>query len=239
MDLRLGATTVAGALGVGAVALVFVGIPAVALLAAAIGASAPALHRRSQRARREAERRAVWPEAVELLAGSMRAGETIVGSLAVVADRGPEPLRGFFTAIAADHRVGGDLVGALGRAAHAVEDPIADRVVTTLSLIHRVGGRESARVLRTLASFLRDDLALRREVAARQSWTKVAARVAVASPWLVVLLVGLRAEGRSAYSTGTGAVVLLVGAAVSAVGYLLMARLGRVPEPPRCVVIGA
>ena len=92
---------------------------------------------------------------------------------------------------------------------------------------------------RTLASFLREDLALRRKVAARQSWTKVAARVAVASPWLVVLLVGLRAEGRSAYSTGAGAVVLIVGAAVSAVGYLLMARLGRVPEPPRCIAIGA
>lgn len=236
---RAWSTSAAAGLAAASVVLVAFGIPMVAVLAGVVAAGAPVAHRRTTRARAEGARRAAWPEAIELLAGSLRAGETLIGALAVVAERGPEPLRRPFAGIVADHRVTGDLGGALGRAATQIDDAIADRVIVTLSLIHRVGGRESARVLRTLAVFLRDDLAVRREVAARQSWTKVAARVAVASPWLVVVLVGLRAEGRDAYSTFAGSVVLIVGAVVSAVGYALMVRMGKVPQPPRCVMAGA
>ena len=53
-------------------------------------------------------------------------------------------------ALVSDHRVTGDLVGALERMGARVADPIADRVVQTLVLAHRVGGRELGRVLRTL-----------------------------------------------------------------------------------------
>jgi tight adherence protein B len=163
----------------------------------------------------------------------VRAGDTLPAAIGVVADRGPEPLRPVFAAVFRDHRVSGDLCGALERMGATVGDPVADRVTRTLVLAHRVGGRELGRVLRTLADFLREDLASRREIASRQSWTVVAARVSAAAPWLVLLLVASRPQGARAFDTPTGVVVLVAGACVTVVGYRLMLRIGRLPEEPR------
>lgn len=216
-----------------AIALVIVGVPMVALLAGTLSGSAPTWVRKASRNRLLESTRSAWPEAIEMLAGAVRAGETLIAAINVVATRGPEALRPVFDAVVSDQRVSGDLQGALNRVLIPLADTTADQVLATLGLIHRVGGREAGRVLRTFAGFLRDDLALRREVQARQSWTKVAARVAIASPWLVVLLVSARPEGRAAYSTGGGAVMLLVGAVVTIIGYRVMVMTGRIAEPKR------
>jgi tight adherence protein B len=91
-------------------------------------------------------------------------------------------------------------------------------------------------VLRTLSAFVREDVAARREIEARQSWTVVAARVAAAAPWLVLVLVASRPQGARAFDSPTGIIVLLVGGAVTVVGYRLMVRIGRLPDEPRILV---
>ncbi len=215
------------------VALLFVGSLAVAALAGVAGVAAWPIALRN-RARRDARRRrACWPEAVDLLAGALRTGETLPGALGVVAERGPEPLCPAFRRVVADHRLHGDLDAALVRLAEELADPVADQVSATLRIAHRVGGRETIRVLRTLGAFIREDLAVRAEIEARQSWTRVAARVAAAAPWLVLLLVTTRPEAAAAYDSGPGVVVLLVGAAATVTGYRLMVAVGRLPEPHR------
>ena len=104
-----------------------------------------------------------------------------------------------------------------------------------LELVDPSGGVEDliGRVLRTLSAFVRDDVAARREIESRQSWTVVAARVAAASPWLVLLLVASRPQGAHAFDSPAGVGVLLGGAIVTVVGYQLMVRIGRLPEEPR------
>lgn len=237
LDIRQLAISIGAGLGGAAIALVIVGVPMVALLAGVLVGLVPTWVRKASRNRLLESTRSAWPEAIEMLAGAVRAGETLVAAISVVATRGPEALRPVFGGVVADQRVSGDLQGALERTLLPLCDTTADQVLATLGLIHRVGGREAGRVLRTFAGFLRDDLALRREVQARQSWTKVAARVAIASPWLVVLLVSARPEGRAAYSTGAGAVMLLVGAGISIIGYRVMVMTGRISEPKRAVII--
>jgi len=91
-------------------------------------------------------------------------------------------------------------------------------------------------VLRTLGGFLREDLAVRKEIVARQSWTLVAARVAAAAPWLVLVLVASRPQGAAAYDSVTGLLVLAIGAGATALGYRLMIAVGRLPEEPRVLV---
>lgn len=215
--------------------LVALGSPTVAALACVAGVYAPIAY---VRARRRGRRRALlqcWPEVVELLAGAVRAGDTLPAAAAVVAERGPAPLRGAFGALVADHRVSGDFVRALERLGAMLADPTADRVVVTLSVAYRVGGRELGRVLRTLAAFLREDLAIRREIEARQSWTIVAARVAAGAPWLVLLLVATHADALRAYDSVPGIVVLVGGATATVFGYRLMLVLGRLPDEPRMI----
>jgi tight adherence protein B len=232
---RLLAVCVGTAAVGGVLVLTVVGSVAVAAVALLAGGYLPVAIVRSRRRSRRAAQRACWPETVELLAGAVRAGDTLPGALGVVSERGPEALRAPFRAVVADHRLGGDLDGALRRMGVELADPVADRVVATLRLAHRVGGHDLGRVLRTLGAFLREDLAVRREIEARQSWTLVAARVAAASPWLVLLLVASRPQSIEAFDSPSGVVVLVGGALATAVGYRLMVAMGRLPEEPRVV----
>ena len=231
--LQFGFACAACGLALAAGTIVLIGSSTVALVALVGGAYAPVAYHRKQRRSLRAARRRSWPEAIELLAGAVRAGDTLPAAVGVVADRGPEALRSEFRAVVTDHRVSGDLVGSLERLGATLADPVTDRVVATLVLAHRVGGRELGRVLRTLSGFLREDLALRSEIEARQSWTVVAARVAAAAPWLVLLLVASRPQGARAYDSVAGLMVLVFGAVVTTVGYRLMIAMGRLPEEPR------
>lgn len=224
-------------LAAGAVTIVLIGSAGVALVAMLAGTVTPTAYFRARRKSLRAQRRRAWPDAIELLAGAVRAGDTLPAAIGVVADRGPEAVRPLFRAVMSDHRVAGDLAAALERMGATVADPIADRVVRTLVLAHRVGGRELGRLLRTLSEFLREDVATRREIESRQSWTVVAARVSAAAPWLVLMLVASRPEGARAFDSTTGVGVLLGGAAVTAVGYRMMIRLGRLPDEPRVLAV--
>lgn len=231
--------SVAAGLAAMVLTIVVIGSTGVALVAAFGGLVVPATYFRSRRRVVRAARRREWPDAIELLAGAVRAGDTLPAAIGVVAERGPSSLRIVFRSVVTDHRVTGDLVGALERMGAAVADPIADRIVRTLVLAHRVGGSELGRVLRTLSAFLREDIANRREIEARQSWTVIAARVSAAAPWLVLVLVASRPQGAQAFDSPTGVMVLLVGAVVTTIGYRLMMRLGRLPEERRLVSVGA
>ncbi len=223
-------------LALAAVVIVLIGSTTVALVGFCAGIYAPVAYYRTRGKSARRARQQCWPEAIELLAGAVRAGDTLPTAVALVAERGPAPLRAPFRAVVADHRVSGDFVGALERLGAALAEPTADRVVATLVIAHRVGGRELGQVLRTLGGFLREDLAVRKEIVARQSWTLVAARVAAAAPWLVLVLVASRPQGAQAYDSVTGLVVLAAGAAATLLGYRLMVAIGRLPEEPRVLV---
>jgi tight adherence protein B len=227
------AACVATGLAVAAVVALVIGSTAVALVGLIAGAYTPIGYYRARRRALRRARQQCWPEAIELLAGAVRGGDTLPAAAALVAERGPTSLQPAFRALVADHRVSGDFAGALTRLGASLADPTADRVVVTLTIAHRVGGRELGRVLRTLGAFLREDLAVRKEIEARQSWTLVAARVAAAAPWLVLVLVASRPQGAHAYDSMAGLVVLSVGALATVVGYRLMVALGRLPEEPR------
>jgi tight adherence protein B len=96
-----------------------------------------------------------------------------------------------------------------------------------------VGGNELTTVLRNLAAYLRQDAAIRSEVEARQSWIVNAARLGVAAPWIVLLLLSTRPEAAQAYNSPSGTVVILVGLALSVVAYRIMLGIGRLPDERR------
>jgi tight adherence protein B len=198
-----------------------------------LGALVPsALVRRTAR-QRTADRRALWPEVVESLASGVRAGLSLPEALAAVGERGPEPLRPAFAAFGADHRASGRTAEALDRLRERLSDPVGDRVVETVRLAREVGGTDVGTVLRTLAAFLREDARTRAELEARQSWTVNAAKVAVAAPWLVLLVLGSQPETARAYGTGTGMLVLAAGGLACVLAYRAMVRIGRLPAERR------
>lgn len=183
--------------------------------------------------KRTATLRRLWPDVVDHLRSAIRAGLSLPEALIQLGEKGPEELRHVFRDFGADYRAGGQFDPALNRLKVRLADPVADRIVEALRLTREVGGSDLGRLLGTLGEFLRESARTRSELEARQSWTVNAARLAVAAPWIVMVLLATRPEAVAAYNTPMGAAVLLGGLVVSAICYSVMLRIGALPEDQR------
>ncbi|HYH24479.1 MAG TPA: type II secretion system F family protein [Blastococcus sp.] len=184
-------------------------------------------------ARRRADLREVWPEVVDNLASAVRAGLSLPEGLTALSTRGPEVLRPPFARFAAEYRSSGRFGSCLDHLKDDLADPVGDRIVETLRVAREVGGSDLGRVLRTLSSFLREDARARAELETRQGWVVQAARLAIAAPWVVLLLLATQSTTLAAYDSAMGTAVLAGGGAVCLVAYRLMMRIGRLPEDVR------
>ncbi|MDQ6754355.1 MAG: type II secretion system F family protein [Actinomycetota bacterium] len=183
--------------------------------------------------RRTAVLRQLWPDVVDHLRSAIRAGLSLPEALTQLGDKGPLELRHFFVEFGADYRAGGQFDSALEALKERLADPVADRIIEALRLTREVGGSDLGRLLGTLAEFLRENARTRSELEARQSWTVNAARLAIAAPWLVLMLLATRPEAIAAYNSGPGWAVLVGGVAVSLVCYRIMLRIGALPPDER------
>jgi len=183
--------------------------------------------------RRQRELAEVWPEAVDNLASAVRAGLSLAEALTQLGHRGPEPLREPFLAFGADYQVTGRFGDSLDRLKVRLADPVGDRVVEGLRIAREVGGGELGSLLRNLSGFLREDARTRSELESRQAWTVNGARLAVAAPWLVLLMLCFQREVIARYASPAGVVVLAGGALLCLVAYRTMVRIGRLPTERR------
>ncbi len=207
--------------------------PPVAVLFGVMAGFLPVTLVSARRRRRQRDFAEVWPEAVDNLASAVRAGLSLPDALAALAVRGPEPLRPSFAAFALDYQVTGRFGECLDRLKERLADPVGDRVVEGLRIAREVGGGELGRLLRNLSGYLRDEARTRSEMEARQAWTVNGARLAVAAPWLVLLMMSLQTTVIRRYASAAGTVVLLFAAAACLVAYRLMMRIGRLPTERR------
>lgn len=228
----LGACAGAGLLAA-LVALVATAVPMVALIAGLVVGYVPVLLLKRRASRRARQLRGCWPDAVDTLGSAVRAGMSLPEAVIDLSTRGPEPLRPAFARFTAEYRATGSFADALAVLKESLRDPVADRVVVSLGIAREVGGTDLGRVLSTLSEFLREDARTRGEIEARQSWTVNAARIAVAAPWITLLLLCTRPEAVAAYTTPTGTLVLVGSALMTIVAYRVMVGVGRLPDEPR------
>ncbi len=183
--------------------------------------------------KRAAVLRQLWPDVVDHLRSAIRAGLSLPEALIQLGVKGPVELRPVFLEFGADYRAGGQFDPCIRRLKDQLADPVADRIVEALRLTREVGGSDLGRLLGTLAEFLRESARTRSELEARQSWTVNAARLAVAAPWIVLVLLASRPEAVAAYNTPVGAGVLAGGLVISLVSYAAMLRIGALPADER------
>jgi tight adherence protein B len=220
---------------VGLLMLAVSGTPPVAGVFALMAGYLPLAVLRGRARRRQHELAELWPEAVDNLGSAVRAGLSLPEALAQLSERGPEPLREPFATFAADYQASGRFNECLDLLKRRLADPVGDRVVEGLRVARDVGGGDLGRILRTLSTFLRDDLRTRAELEARQAWTVNGARLAVASPWVVLLMLSFQRDVIRRYATPGGAAVLVAGAVLCLLAYRLMVRLGRLPAERRVI----
>lgn len=233
----VGVAALCGCAGLGAVGLLSHALP-VALAFGAIAASAPFSVVAGRGRKRQRELAEVWPGAVDNLASAVRAGLALPEALGQLAERGPESLRPAFAAFTRDYQSTGRFADCLDRLKERLADPVGDRVVEGLRVAREVGGGDLGRLLRTMSAHLRDDARTRAELEARQAWSVNGARLAVAAPWLVLLMLSFQRDVVARYSSPAGVMVLAVGGGVCVAAYRLMRRIGRLPVDRRVFAAG-
>lgn len=206
-------------------------VPSLAI--GAVSTALPVVFLRSAARRRATALREVWPEAVDHINSAIRAGLSLPEALVQLSRKGPEELRPAFHEFSLDYQASGDFAACLDRLKVRLADPVGDRIVEALRITRDVGGTDLGGLLRTLASFLREDARTRAELEARQSWTVNAARLALAAPWLVLALMSTRPQAAQAYDSSLGMAMILIGAVVSLIAYRVMLLIARLPQDER------
>jgi tight adherence protein B len=182
---------------------------------------------------------AAWPEVIDHLMSGIQSGLSLTESLAGLSTRGPEVLRPTFTQFKATLYGSGDLTQAIEELKALFAHHGSDQIFEALIISKALGGSELLQILRSLGDFLRQDLALRREIDVKHGWIKNSAHLSAAAPWILLLLLSTQPSTAAAYSTPTGAMILIAGLVMTAIAYIWMNRLGRLPQTPRVFVGGA
>jgi tight adherence protein B len=182
---------------------------------------------------------AAWPEVIDHLMSGIQSGLSLTESLAGLSTRGPELLRPAFTQFKASLYGNGDLTQAIEQLKSKFSHHGSDQIFEALIISKSLGGSELLQILRTLGDFLRQDLALRREIDVKHGWIKNSAHLSAAAPWILLLLLSTQPSTAAAYSTTTGALILVAGLVMTAIAYIWMNRLGRLPQTPRVFIGGA
>jgi tight adherence protein B len=176
---------------------------------------------------------AAWPEVIDHLMSGIQSGLSLTESLAGLSTRGPEVLRPAFTQFKATLYGSGDLTQAIEELKALFAHHGSDQIFEALIISKALGGSELLQILRSLGDFLRQDLALRREIEVKHGWIKNSAHLSAAAPWILLLLLSTQPSTAAAYSTPTGAMILIAGLVMTGVAYIWMNRLGRLPQTPR------
>ena len=179
---------------------------------------------------------AAWPEVIDHLMSGIQSGLSLTESLAGLSTRGPEVLRPAFTQFKATLYGSGDLTQAIEELKALFAHHGSDQIFEALIISKALGGSELLQILRSLGDFLRQDLALRREIEVKHGWIKNSAHLSAAAPWILLLLLSTQPSTAAAYSTPTGAIILIAGLVMTAIAYIWMNRLGRLPQTPRVFV---
>ena len=176
---------------------------------------------------------AAWPEVIDHLMSGIQSGLSLSESLVGLATRGPEILRPAFAEFRDSLFRHADLELALQELKSIFHHHGSDQIFEALLISKALGGSELMSILRTLGDFLRQDLALRREIEIKHGWIKNSAHMSAIAPWILLLLLSTQPSTAIAFSTPTGGIILLAGLAMTAIAYLWMNRLGRLPQTPR------
>ena len=112
----------------------------------------------------------------------MQSGLSLNESLSGLALRGPDIFKSEFQVFTENIYRDGDFNRALTSVKESLAHPSVDQIIEALFIAKELGGAELLTILRLLGKFIREDLALRREIEVKQNWIKNSAHLSAAAP---------------------------------------------------------
>lgn len=189
-------------------------------------------------AKRSAERRAkereeAWPLAIDSLISSLQAGQSISEALQALSEYGPKALSLTFERVRKSLEEGELLEETLIREMQNLNTSASDQTITTLLIAKEFGGRDVTITLRLLSNFLRDDFEAQEEIKTKFGWVRNSALLGAGAPWLILLLLSTQENTVVAYQSDAGKAVLSFGVIATAIAFLWMERVARLPDSAR------
>ena len=207
-------------------------LPAVAL--GLFSMSFPIASYRQRRATRASAAVDAWPRMIEeirILTTSV--GRSVPQALFEVGQHAPDELRGAFSAAHREWLLSTDFRRTVSLLEAKLADPTADMVCETLLIAHEVGGTDVDRRLESLAEDRRQDMQSRKDARARQAGARFARRFVLIVP-LGMALAGMSVgNGRSAYQTSTGQVLVCLAISMVVLCWWWAGRIMRLPTTNR------
>ena len=210
----------------GAAAGLLFGRPALFLLGAVGGGAVPTLWVRRRVARRLASFERQLPDALTMIGGALRAGQSFLQAVDTVSREVPPPLGPELSRLVQETRVNVPLEDALRHLAARVGSPDLDLVVAAVSVQREVGGN-LAQVIDRVGQTVRERLRLRGEIRTLTAQGRLSGLIVGCLPLVLgVLIWCLNPEYLGILLTNTLGQLMLGGAAVMAViGFLLIRKL--------------
>jgi tight adherence protein B len=216
-----------------AAGLVFGGLlPGLAL--GGFAATVPIASYRQRRARRRELAEEAWPamiEEIRVLCGS--AGRSIPQALLDVGRRGPTELSSAFSAAERTWALTTEFSTTVDVLKAHLASPTADATCETLLVAHELGGGDLDRRLAELAEDRRQDALGRKDAQAKQSGVRFARRFVIIVPFGMAVAGMSLGDGRSAYATPIGQVLVSVGIGLVIVCWIWSGRVMRLPREER------
>lgn len=197
-----------------------------ALAAAPLSASVPVMFVRWKRTRRFRTFEEQFPEAIELMARTLRAGHAFPTGILMVAEEMPNPLGAEFKLLYDRQNFGMSLNDALKGMAERV--PILDaRFFTTAVLTQRETGGNLSEILDNLAAVIRDRFKVKRQVRAVTAHGRITGFILSALPPVLALILSIVSPGfmKPMFTDPLGTKMIVAGCAMQLVGTLIIRKL--------------
>jgi tight adherence protein B len=166
------------------------------------------------------------PDNLDVLAGGLRAGHSLVGALAVVVTNAPEPSRSEFQRVIADEQLGIALDDALGTVVKRMRSRDVEQVALVASLQSETGGN-AAEVLDRVVESIRERAELRRLVRTLTAQGRLARWIVSLLPVGLLLVISLLNSSyvKPLFHHTSGLIMLSVAGLMVAGGSVVIGRI--------------
>ena len=235
VDARQFAAVTAGLAVVGAaVGFLLFGGPLPALALAGCLAAVPAASSRVRATGRRAASQESWPRIIEeirILTSSL--GRSVPQALFEAGAAAPPALRPAFDAARREWVLSTDFERTVRVLKSSLADPTADAACETLLVAHEVGGTDLDRRLEALIDDRILDVQGRKDARSRQAGVRFARRFTLFVPFGMALVGMSIGNGRAAYGTPFGQIMVVVGIGAVVACWLWAGRLLSLPAEER------
>ena len=194
-----------------------------------IGYVLPALYLRNRRGRRLRTFEAGLPRAMELIANSIKAGQSIAQSLSSVTDNAGPPLNEEFGLARREIELGASVDSALSNMVKRMGSSDLRLVVMVITIQHSVGGDLPA-ILTTLADTMRQRAEMREEILAATAQSRASSLIITLLPVAAAALLYFLVPDyfRPMLTSALGWVLIGISAGLLVIGNVIIRRITKI-----------